>query len=101
MFELMQIGTPDSAVGIALTALGAIATSSALAFAKKKDVAILNVPVFRKLQPMFTLVGALATPWLAGKLGMPIDASAFGAAPLTTLLTVMGAEMLAIIKRST
>ncbi len=99
--EIMQIAPPDTALGIALAAMGAIATSSALAWSKTTDAKIVQKPLFRKLQPVFTLGGALFAPWFASKLGMPIDTSAFGAAPVATLATVVGAELLAIIKRST
>jgi len=56
--------------------------------------------VFRKLQPLVTLGGAFAAPWLASKLGVQIDPGAWTAAPLGTVITIAGAELLGIIRRS-
>lgn len=93
--------TDSPTFATALQAVGAICTSGLLSLAKKTDLSIVKAPLFRKLQPVITLAGALVTPWAAARLGAPVDLSTLGQAPAITLATVVGAELLAILRRST
>ena len=98
---LLQQATPDlPSVGTLLMYGGALLTSYGLSKAKTLDTSVTNSPWFRKVQPVITLGGAFLAPYLASKLGVSIDPSSWGQAPLATVITVAGAEVLSIIKRS-
>lgn len=99
---LLQI-TYDTAAtwGAIWAGIGAVGTSFVLAQTKKTDFAIAKSKFFRKLQPAITLGGALLAPWVASQISSGADISGFGAAPTATLATVLAAELLAMLKRST
>jgi len=92
---------PASAWGTLFAGVGAVGTSFVLAQFKKTDFALAKSPFFRKLQPAITLGGALLAPWVASHISSGADISGFGAAPAATLGTVLAAELLALLKRST
>ena len=99
---LLQISNDSaSAWGALFAGIGAVGTSFALATIKKTDFSIAKSPLFRKLQPAITLGGALLAPWVASHISSGADISGFGAAPTATLGTVLAAELLAMLKRST
>lgn len=96
---LVQAATPS--LGQLLAFGGALLTAFGLSKVKNLDTTVTNSQVFRKLQPVITLGGAFLAPWLAGHVGVTIDPSAWSAAPLATVVTIAGAELGSIIKRST
>ena len=84
----------------ALIALGgAVATSYVLSKVKGLDTAITSSGLFRKLQPVITLGGAFLAPWVAQKVGVSVDPSAFTAAPLATVVAVTSAELLSLLTK--
>lgn len=87
--------------GAVFAGVGAIGTSFVLAQVKKTDFGIAKSKFFRKVQPAITLLGALAAPWVASHISSGADISGVGVAPAATLATVLGAELLAMLKRST
>lgn len=102
MYAVLQaINDTASAWGALWAGVGAIGTSFVLAQVKKTDFAVAKSPFFKKIQPAITLVGALAAPWVASHASSGVDVSGFGAAPVATLGTVLAAELLAMLKRST
>jgi len=102
MHIILQVTTDAAAQwGAVFAGVGAIGTSFVLAQFKKTDFAIAKSPFFRKIQPAITLGGALLAPWVASHISSGADISGFGAAPAATLGTVLAAELLALIKRST
>jgi len=101
LLVLLQIADPAAAWGALFAGIGAVTTSFALATLKKTDYSIAKSPFFRKLQPAITLGGALLAPWVASHISSGADISGFGAAPAATLGTVLAAELLAMLKRST
>ena len=99
---LLQVSNDTAATwGAFFAGVGALGTSFVLAQTKKTDFAIAKSPLFRKLQPALTLGGALLAPWVASQISSGADISGFGAAPTATLATVLAAELLAMLKRST
>lgn len=101
LLALLQAATPSlPTLGQALALGGALLTSFGLSKAKGLDTTVTNSAVFRKLQPVITLGGAFLAPLIAQKLGVQIDPSAWAAAPLSTVVTITGAELGSIIKRS-
>jgi len=92
---------PASAWGALFAGVGAVGTSFLLAQFKKTDFSLAKSPFFRKIQPAITLGGALLAPWVASHISSGADISGFGAAPAATLGTVLAAELLAMLKRST
>ena len=94
-------GDAASQWGALFAGVGAVGTSFVLAQFKKTDFALAKSPFFRKLQPAITLGGALLAPWVASHFSSGADISGFGAAPAATLGTVLAAELLAMLKRST
>lgn len=96
--QLVEPGT--NAWGTLFAAVGAIGTSAVLGMAKRTDAKIFRSPLFRKIQPALTLLGAVAAPWVASQASSGVDISGLGAAPVATLMTVVGAELLAMFKRS-
>lgn len=98
---LLQVIPDASPWSTLFTAAGAVVTSGILAAAKKTDVSIFKSPFFRKIQPALTLGGALLAPWIASVASSGVDVSGFGQAPALTLATVIGAELLAVLRRST
>ena len=98
---LQQVVDPAGAAwGTLFSAVGAVGTSAVLGMVKRTDAKIFRSPVFRKIQPVLTLVGAVAAPWVASQASSGVDISGLGAAPIATLATVVGAELLAMLKRS-
>ena len=98
---LIQVADPlGNAWGLLFTAVGAVGTSYLLSVTKKTDLSIARSPFFRKIQPAITLLGAVAAPWIASQASSHVDVSGLGAAPIATLATVVGAELLAMLKRS-
>lgn len=98
---LQAVDSTAQAWGNVLTAVGALGTSFVLAQVKKTDFAIAKSPLFKKLQPVLTLAGAALAPWVASQASSGVDISGLGAAPAATLATVVAAELLAMLKRST
>ena len=98
---LLQVAPDPTPWGALFAAVGAVGTSFVLSSVKKTDFAIAKSPFFRKLQPAITLLGALAAPWVASHISSGADISGVGAAPAATLGTVLAAELLAMLKRST
>ena len=98
---LLQVAADAGPWGALFAAAGAIGTSAILAGVKKTDFAIGKSPFFRKMQPAITLLGALAAPWVANHISSGADISGVGSAPAMTLGTVLAAELLAMLKRST
>jgi len=99
---LLQVANDTAnAWGSLFAAAGAIGTSALLAGFKKTDYSLAKSPFFRKIQPAITLGGALLAPWVAAHASSHVDVSGFGAAPVATLGTVIAAELLAMLKRST
>lgn len=101
MFLLQVAAETTNAWGIFFGAVGAAGTSFMLAQVKKSESAVARNPFFRKIQPALTLGGALLAPWVASQLSSGVDISGLGAAPMATLGTVLAAELLAMLKRST
>ena len=98
---ILQVIEPvANAWGLLFTAVGAVGTSYLLGVTKKTDLSIARSPFFRKIQPAITLLGAVAAPWIASQASSHVDVSGLGAAPIATLATVVGAELLAMFKRS-
>ena len=91
---------PPATWGTAITLGGALVTSFLLGKAKGIDSTITASPVFRKLQPVLTLGGAFLAPYLAQHLGVTIDPASWAAAPLATVATIVGAELMAIGQRT-
>lgn len=100
LLSLLQVADPSNVWGLLFTAVGAVGTSAVLGMAKRTDAKIFRSPFFRKLQPVLTLVGAVAAPWVAHQASSGVDISGLGQAPIVTLMTVVGAELLAMVKRS-
>lgn len=101
LLAILQAAQPAlPSVGQVLALGGALLTSFGLSKAKGLDTTVTNSVVFRKLQPVITLGGAFLAPVIAQKLGVQIDPAAWGAAPLATVITIAGAELGSIIKRS-
>ena len=94
-------GDAASQWGALFAGVGAVGTSFLLAQFKRTDFSLAKSPFFRKLQPAITLGGALLAPWVASHISSGVDISGFGAAPAATLGTVLAAELLAMLKRST
>lgn len=92
---------PAQTVGVIFSVLGAVATSTTLAAFKKTDYAIASSKLFKKAQPVLTLAGALLAPYVASVASSHVDISGFGQAPAATLGTVVLAEFLAMLRRST
>jgi hypothetical protein len=88
------------AVGTLFAVGGAFATSALLATTHHFDTKVTNAKLFRKAQPLITLGGAFLSPFLAAKLGVQIDPSAYSAAPASTVAAIAAAELLGILKRS-
>lgn len=101
MYLLQAINDTASAWGALWAGVGALGTSFVLAQVKKTDFAVAKSPFFRKIQPALTLGGALLAPWVAAHASSGVDVSGFGAAPTATLATVVAAELLAMLRRST
>lgn len=99
-FVVVQAVTAPS-IGQLLAFGGALLTSFGLSRVKGLDTTVTNSAVFRKLQPVITLGGAFLAPVVAQKLGVTIDPASWSAAPLATVVTIAGAELGSIIKRST
>lgn len=91
---------PTSALGALFAAGGALATSAILGGVKNLDSQIVRSTVFRKVQPVITLGGALLAPLIAAKLGVQADPSQWSAAPLATVFTLVIAEGIGALKRS-
>jgi hypothetical protein len=101
LLAVLQAAQPAlPTVGQFLALGGALLTSFGLGKVKGLDTTVTNSTVFRKLQPVITLGGAFLAPLIAQKLGVTIDPSAWGAAPLATVITITGAELGSIIHRS-
>jgi hypothetical protein len=103
LFVLMQATGPQlppATWGTAITLGGALLTSFLLSKAKKLDTSVTNSGVFRKVQPVITLGGAFLAPYLAQHLGVTIDPGSWAAAPLATVATIVGAELMAIGQRT-
>lgn len=100
LLSLLQGSDPAMVWGTLFTAVGAVGTSAVLGMAKRTDAKVFRSPLFRKLQPVITLGGALFAPWVASHASSHVDITGLGAAPIATLATVVGAELLAMIKRS-
>lgn len=98
MLSLQDV--PAQTFGDLFTFIGAFGTSAILAAAKRTDVALFQKPLFRKIQPVLTLVGAVAAPYVASVASSHVDISGLGNAPVATLAAVVGAELLAMLKRS-
>lgn len=98
---LVQAADPAAAWGNLFAAAGAIGTSFLLAQFKKTDYGLAKSPLFRKFQPTLTLAGAFLAPWVAAHTSSHVDISGLGMAPIATLGTVLAAELLALLKRST
>ncbi len=98
---LQDVAPALPSVGTLLAYGGALLTSFGLSKVKGLDTAVTNSPVFRKVQPLVTLAGAAFLPWLGAKLGVQLDPGSLAAAPLATVVTVVGAELLSILRRST
>ncbi len=98
IFQAAQPALPT--VGQLFAFGGALLTSFGLSKAKGLDTTVTNSAVFRKLQPVITLGGAFLAPVIAQKLGVQIDPSSWAAAPLATVITIAGAELSGIIRRS-
>jgi hypothetical protein len=94
------IDNTANAWGALFAAAGAVGTSYILSTVKKTDFSVARNPFFRKIQPAITLLGAVAAPWVASQASSHVDISGLGAAPIATLATVVGAELLAMLKRS-
>lgn len=99
MLVPMQVVEPNI-WGTLFTFAGAIGTSAVLGVAKRTDAKIFANPFFRKIQPLITLAGAVAAPYVAHVASSHVDISNFGVAPTATLATVVGAELYALLKRS-
>lgn len=100
MFDLaQQIPTPNY-WGDTFAFVGAFATSGILGMAKRTDAKIFRNPFFKKAQPIITLLGAVAAPYVAQVASSHVDISGLGNAPMATLTAVVGAELLAMLKRS-
>lgn len=97
---LQSIDPTAAAWGTLFSALGAVGTSFVLGTVKRTEVAFARKPLFRKLQPAITLLGAVAAPYVASVASSGVDISGLGAAPIATLATVVGAELLAMLRRS-
>jgi hypothetical protein len=78
---------------------GALGTSFLLSRVKGLDYAVTNGRLFRKLQPLVTLGGAVAAPWIVSRTGYALDPAALGAAPLATVLAITAAEVLSLTKK--
>ncbi len=78
-------------------ALGALATSGVLAASKALDSKVTSAPLFRKLQPAFTLAGAVFGTFLTGH-GVT-DPATLTTAPIATLGTVVMAELLSLLRK--
>jgi hypothetical protein len=102
MLELMQGATPAPAdtLGGVLAVVGALGTSAVLGLVKGLDTKVTQAPLFRKLQPVITLGGAFAAPWLAAHVGVAVDPSAFAAAPVATVAAITVAELVALVRGS-
>lgn len=98
---LLQVAEPTNQLGIILSGIGAIVTSGLLGMFKRTDSALAKKPVFRKAQPIITLLGAVAAPYVASWASSGVDISGLGQAPILTLGTVVLAEFAAMLKRST
>src|SRR5262245_65227141 len=91
---------PVDVVSAVLAVVGAYGTSALLAQTKKLDYKLVQVPIFKKLQPVITLAGAFAAPILASKLGVRFDPSVYSVAPISAIGAITTAELLAIARRS-
>jgi hypothetical protein len=98
---LLQAVAETNQLANILTGLGALGTSALLGAFKRTDYALAKKPAFRKAQPVITLLGALAAPYVAQWASSGVDISGLGQAPAATLGTVVLAEFLAMLKRST
>lgn len=96
-----QRDVPADAWGQLFSFVGAFGTAAVLGMAKRTDFSLMRAPLFRKLQPAITLLGAVAAPYVASVASSGVDISGLGQAPIATLSAVVGAELLAILKRST
>lgn len=99
----VQAGGADpsaQALGVALSAIGAVATTAILGAVKRTDYALFQKPAFKKVQPVLTLAGALAAPYVASWASSGVDISGFGQAPVMTIGAVVLAEFAAMLKRS-
>lgn len=92
---------PTQTWGELFSFVGAFGTAAVLGAAKRTDFSLMKKPLFRKIQPVLTLAGALAAPYVASIASSHVDISGLGQAPIATLAAVVGAELLAILKRST
>lgn len=101
VLPLQQAVTSGAGVGALITYAGAVATSALLGVVKKTDTTVTNSAVFRKLQPFITLGGAFLAPWAATHLGATVDPAVFAQAPLASLVTIGGAELLSLLQRKT
>ena len=100
MLDLLQVAPVSNPWGDVFAFVGAFGTSAVLGMAKRTDAALFNKPLFRKLQPAITLLGAVAAPYIASVASSGVDISGLGQAPTATLAAVVGAELLAMLKRS-
>lgn len=98
--SLLQQAAPALTLGSFLALGGALLTSFGLSKVKGLDTAVTNSQTFRKLQPLVTLGGAFLAPYLGAKFGVQLDPSTWVAAPLATVVTITGAELGAMIRRS-
>jgi phage tail sheath gpL-like len=99
---IQQAADPTAqAWGTLFAAVGAVGTSAILAAVKRTDYSVAQNKLFRKIQPALTFIGAVAAPYVASVASSGVDISGLGNAPIATLATVLGAELLAMFKRST
>ncbi len=96
---LAQAAQPEQAVGQLVSYGGAILTSLLLGTTHHFDSRITSTRAFRKAQPLITLAGAFAAPWVAQHLGATLDPSAFAAAPTATLATIAASELLSLFSK--
>lgn len=98
---LQQVVDPAAAAwGALFSAVGAVGTSFVLSRVKTTEAKFAQTPFFRKTQPVITFIGAVAAPYVASIASSHVDISGLGQAPVATLATVVGAELLAMFKRS-
>ena len=91
---------PSQVWGDLFAFAGAFGASYMLAAGKRSDAKLFRGPLFRKVQPVITLLGAVAAPYVASIASSHVDISGLGAAPIATVAAVVGAELLAMLKRS-
>lgn len=100
ILTLQNPDVPSQVWGDVFSFIGAFGTSYMLAAGKRSDAKLFRNPLFRKAQPVITMLGALAAPYVAQYASSGVDISGLGNAPIATLAAVVGAEFLAMLKRS-